>query len=295
METTNDLRHTINTTDPDGNQMKIEIRLNDECKNGHQDFAITATIWEKDKPRTDRYFISGGCCHDAIIAARPDLQIFVDLHLCTAKGVPMHAIENGFYWLKENGPQAAGKYLRLTPEQVEQITGAEDKIYLQCILEKMGVPAQWKKEADQAIELLEKWTGKTFVDDSKKAGFIPLGDKIKEVEAKIETGYYAPERIAERETAKQDKKVSDKLADLAAHRDKIIKKANIEYKVRAEILRAGGWALEDNCIYYDHSNEVCFNWVTFGKQVSHAQLDAFLLVVDRSQFPAGVTFGFAKK
>lgn len=56
----NDLRHTIDTKDKDGNSMRIKIRLNDECKNGHQDFAITADVWEKGKPKTDRYCIMGG-------------------------------------------------------------------------------------------------------------------------------------------------------------------------------------------------------------------------------------------
>lgn len=98
---TNDLRHTIDTQDKNGNIMRIRIRLNDECKNGHQDFAITADIWEKGKLRTDRYWIMGGCCHEEIIATRPDLKIFVDLHLCDYKGIPMHAVENGFYHLRE--------------------------------------------------------------------------------------------------------------------------------------------------------------------------------------------------
>lgn len=178
MEATNDLRHRINTTDSEGNPLQIDIRLNDECKNGHQDFSMTGTGWQKGKPRTDRWMMYGGCCHDAILKARPDLQIFADLHLCTAAGVPMHAIENGFYFLKEKGVKAAADYLRLTPEQAEQIEGAEDKIYLHSALERMGVPAQWKAEADQAIKMLEEWTGKKFVNDSKKRGFAPVrGDQ----------------------------------------------------------------------------------------------------------------------
>ena len=43
METTNNLTHRINTNDLEGNPLEIDIRLNDECKNGHEDFAITAT------------------------------------------------------------------------------------------------------------------------------------------------------------------------------------------------------------------------------------------------------------
>ena len=48
---TNDLRFTDYRIGKNGEQWKIKIRLNDECKNGHQDFSITGTCWEKDKPK----------------------------------------------------------------------------------------------------------------------------------------------------------------------------------------------------------------------------------------------------
>ena len=36
-----------NRVDKNGNQWKIEISLDDDCKNGHQDFSLTGTCWEK--------------------------------------------------------------------------------------------------------------------------------------------------------------------------------------------------------------------------------------------------------
>lgn len=71
---TNSLTHTIYTKSKDGDNLIIKIRLNDECKNGHQDFAITGDIYQKDKPKIDKYHLSGGCIHDEILAARPDLK-----------------------------------------------------------------------------------------------------------------------------------------------------------------------------------------------------------------------------
>lgn len=176
---TNDLRHTIITTDSDDNYMKIYIRLNDECKNGHQDFSITADIYEKGKPKTDRYFIAGGCCHEEIIKARPDLKIFVNLHLCDYKGIPMYAVENGFYHLRHgfNNKYAANfkddfcEYYRITGSQFEKLKAAKNQLEYALKLQSLNILKQWEKEANTAIDLLEKMTGKKFIVDSKKTQF----------------------------------------------------------------------------------------------------------------------------
>lgn len=42
----------------------------------------------------------GGCCHDEILKHRPDLKQFVDLHLCSYDGIPMHGAANLAYYLK---------------------------------------------------------------------------------------------------------------------------------------------------------------------------------------------------
>lgn len=41
----------------------------------------------------------GGCCDEIVLAVAPDLAPFVELHLSDGNGAPMHAIENGWYWL----------------------------------------------------------------------------------------------------------------------------------------------------------------------------------------------------
>lgn len=94
---TNTLRHSIVVSK--GNQITdIRITLDDDCKNGHEDFSITANIREKNSLGI-MVDAGGGCCHEHILALRPDLKPFVDLHLCTWQGVPMHCASNAFYWL----------------------------------------------------------------------------------------------------------------------------------------------------------------------------------------------------
>jgi len=267
---TNDLRHTIITTDSEGNYMKIKIRLNDECKNGHQDFAITADIYQKGKPQTDRYFIAGGCCHDEIIKARPDLKIFVNLHLCDYEGIPMYAVENGYYHLT-NGfnnekPESTNfkdkfcEYYRITGKQFEALKTAKNQLQYALKLQSLNILEQWKYEAITAIDALESMTGKIFVVDSIKTQFhAPTPEAIKEDELKQATGYYTPEAEQQREQSKQ----AGYLAALEADRDKDINKAVEEFEVKKQVLLIGGKKALDNCIYYNHSKTLSFNWKSY--------------------------------
>lgn len=294
IEKSNDLRHTIT-----GENFNIKIRLNDECKNGHQDFSITATFWEQGKPHTDRFMTRSGCCHKEILKVRPDLKPFIDLHLSTAKGVPMYAIENGFYFLKEgnNGKsakQATTEYLRLKDGEFEILEQAEDKVYFQAMIEKLGIHERWQNEAAEAIRILEGMTGKEFVNDSKKEGFTPLGEKLKEVERMIESGYYSPEKISDRNNQKELEKKNALIKSLTEERDKKILKANIEFNIQIEVLRCG--LSLDNFIYYNHTNEACFNWNTnsYNKAVTLDQFNDFLKIVDYSTLPEGIKFKNSK-
>ena len=96
METTNSIKHVINVNNKKHNY-KIDIRLNDECRNGHEDFSLTATFWLPNNIRMDRNLIAGGCCHEEILKVRPDLKIFEQLHLCDFRGYKMAYVENAFY------------------------------------------------------------------------------------------------------------------------------------------------------------------------------------------------------
>lgn len=281
---TNDIRHTIDINNNHFNGI-IEIRLNDECKNGHQDFSITGTYWETGKARTDRSMMGCGCCHEEILRARPDLRIFVNLHLCDFTGVPMYAVENGFYHLcegfnntKPNAPAFAAEfcdYYRITQKQFETLKKSENKLRYALNLQKLGILDQWKEEADNAILLLEEWTGKKFVVDSAKRQYTtPTAEQITEEDAKDKEGHYTPEKIQERKEKAILEAKAKQYADIEADRDKEIAKAQKEYEVKKTVLD-GGLSLE-NFIFYNHTNTGAFNWKSYGVRVTNEEFSDFV-------------------
>ena len=302
VKTSNDLRHTINTHDKDGNRLVIKVRLNDECKNGHQDFSITADAY-KGNLNTDRNFLYGGCCHEEILKVEPSLKMFVDLHLCDYTGAPMHASANGFYHLKNgfNNTKPNDKkfkiefceYYRITPQQFEKLSYSENEIRFSYNLEKLGIIEQWKVQAKKAIEVLEELTNTNFLIDSKKSQYTPLTDEQKKEEDRKEAeGYYTAEKIDQREHQKRADELEKIKADLKAHLNKEIQKETDEYNVKIEVLNAG--LSIDNFIYYNYSNEGVFNWKNYGTQVTKQEFDIFSNVVDYSKLPKGIIFKIGK-
>lgn len=288
---TNDIRHTILAHDEKGNPIYIKIRLNDECKNGHQDFSITGDIYEKGKPKTDRYHICGGCIHEDILKARPDLKIFVELHLCDYTGVPMHAVANGFYHLRQGFNKTKPEslefiseycdYYRITPAQFTKLNTANNELQFSLLLQSLGILAQWEKQATAAIKLLEGMTGTKFLVDSKKTQFAaPTPEEIKEEEEKQSNGYYTPEAAQKREEEKRQS-ILDKLE---AERDKKIKEAQDEFEVEKQVLLLGGEAALNNCIYYNHSRTLAFNWKSFDR-ISDQLVES---IISKIKLPEGV-------
>jgi len=89
------MKKTIRTKDKNGNTMFINIEL---CRTNHVYWSITADVYEKGKRIINKNLIHCGCVHDEILKAKPEFKIFVNLHLSDDNGIPMNAIENGFYF-----------------------------------------------------------------------------------------------------------------------------------------------------------------------------------------------------
>lgn len=216
---TNALRHSIVVSK--GKQVTdISIKLDDDCRNGHEDFSITASIREQD----DRgRWVSGGCgaCHDHILSVCPELKLFVDLHLCTWEGVPMHCAANAFYWLAghlglsyveyHGGTGSSAKsqdeclkifkdHVRCTDAELPALLECRSAEELKIALEDLGIVARWKDEANAAIKQLEAWTGREFESSATRGRWEPATKEERDtVKSRRESGYYSPEAISARD------------------------------------------------------------------------------------------------
>lgn len=292
---TNDLRYTTEKCVNDV-VIIIKIRLNDKCKNGHQDFAITGDIYKAGLPRTDRNWLSGGCVHDEILKYFPEFKNFVALHLCDYTGVPMHGIENGFYHL-QNGfnntkPNSAEfktefcEYYRLTAEQFEAVATSQNKVQYYLNLQKTGVFEQWQKQANEAIQQLEKLTGEQFIVDSKRTQLThPTESEIKEELQRQKSGFYTPEAIAKREADQLTARLEKLQDEMLTNKAKEIEKIEIEYQVKRQVLLTGGEKALNNCIFYNHTKQLAFNW----KGYDHISDELIAKITKGAILPEGVT------
>lgn len=83
------------TEDEQRYKIKVEVRHDDECGNGHNTFAMTADIYEMKKDNRQAW-ISGGCLHEEIKKHFPELAKYIKWHLC-GTDEPTHYIANTLY------------------------------------------------------------------------------------------------------------------------------------------------------------------------------------------------------
>jgi len=77
-----------------GEQVKFEARFDDDCGNKHNTFAITGETYTIVQGRKREG--SGGCIHDVIAGAFPEVAHLIKWHLVSDDG-PMHYIANTLY------------------------------------------------------------------------------------------------------------------------------------------------------------------------------------------------------
>lgn len=84
-----------------GKTLKIHIRYDDKCGNGHNSFSITGSCGGNNG--------IGGCIHDFIAEQKPELKKYLKWHLC-GSNEPMHYLANSMYHAKEIKPNTVPRF-----------------------------------------------------------------------------------------------------------------------------------------------------------------------------------------
>lgn len=151
-----------------------EVYYGNHCKQveygisvtNHAYFSVTGNIGYKDHRGNDHFKDSNGkywkyecegCIHDEILNSWPDMADIVSLHLSDIDGIPMYALENGyFYYTESSHHQYLQKHLRLNNDEyaailarLDSYTGNKKDLFAVIVEE---LKPRWKAEANAVIE-----------------------------------------------------------------------------------------------------------------------------------------------
>lgn len=294
MESKNSLRWSpVKKYKEDGVNYKIvaDIRLDDECHNGHCDFSITSMIYEV-KRNGKVECVGGGCNHEEIVKHFPELERFIPLHFCGHAGEPMLPVENGIYHIEHSNPQLAKSYLRVTDREFILLSKyTDEKLYFKYLLFNLGIVSRWEREADEFIYFLEekcgyKWANPYSAEEERFRLSITEEER-KQVEKMVLNGEFTDIAIVARRKAELDAEIAKQVEEVESEYKKSLDKANAKRETLLYILSCG--VTLKNVIYYDHSDKVSFNWKSYEKMISKEQFDK---IVDgaKGAVPDFVTF-----
>jgi hypothetical protein len=74
-------------------ELRVKLRFDDECGNGHNSFSITGDVYLCDDSGNPVRWDSGGCVHETIARVFPQFAHLIPWHLCSTDG-PMHYVAN---------------------------------------------------------------------------------------------------------------------------------------------------------------------------------------------------------
>lgn len=139
---------------------------------------------------------------------------------------------------------------------------------------------------------MEALTGNTWENPYKPENehfALKLTDEERTLtENRIKDGYYTSEAIQAREDQKKREEYEKKRNEIIADYEKEIQKAENRKLVRLAVLDTG--IPLKNVIYYNHTNELAFNWNDYEEKVTQEQFDKFVNTVDKNKLPKNITF-----
>ena len=245
----------------------VTIKLNDECKNGHNDFRITGKVYEKGKPKTDKHLIVCGCCHEYILNAFPEFKIFVDLHCCSSDGYPDFLGINAAYYMRIKDKEGAINNLRCDNDMYEKLYPyhVDNLLFKKAIVDN-GLLDIWSKQAKKAIAYLEELTGDEFIEDKHVPFFSE--DEIR----LLGSGTITLESVQAKMDKRRGEERMKQVEEIEDRCKKQFLSANLEKKVRLLMLDFDS----ENWIWYAHSNTLCFNWKNYEREVTKEEVELFM-------------------
>ena len=220
----------------------IDFALNDECKNGHEDFSVCGVAYQKNPNNGHWYRVSQGQCWDDVYdLMTPDLQNICDLHMCNWRGIPMYSTRNGFYFIKERNRKAVQSHLMLTDEETDKAMGCLNETQLYIFLMDNGIWQRWADRAAAAVKTLEENTGLEFEskEDPSKAwhNCEPIPEEEVAAERERMAGdYYSPENIKAREEELYRTQLEEIVSKRKEQLTYDIQKAQMEKDIEERIL-----------------------------------------------------------
>ena len=97
--------------------LKVTVCYYDSCKKGHNDFTITAGLYDS-RRRREGGLVAGGCLHDEIKQYCPELGHLIKWHLVGTDG-PIHYLENSRFWAEHVAGISEWKDSRSIEEKLE--------------------------------------------------------------------------------------------------------------------------------------------------------------------------------
>lgn len=286
------LKHKISIDNSKFNCL-ISISLHDECKNGIERFSITADFWIPKENKLPSKWLCSGCTHDKILKAKPNLKIFVDLHLCDLNGYPMYYVGNAFYFLKkEMSKNDFIKKYEITSEQYDELLNKsmnEDEFgYL--LIKKFKNHLIWEKKAKKAIALLEKMTDKKFVSKATKIYSIE-----KWLNLEFPENWFEKENVERRKKEKFLYEQNEKISALEKEHKRKIEEMQNEFSIKKSLMQLGFLDLCNTRHYFNerefHIN-VKRNVLSSGYRIENSKLSYTFTEEDYEQMHIGLPPGY---
>lgn len=243
------------------------IKLDDGYKNGHLTFSFTGSI--KIKKGNGRYYdYISGAIGDIIIYFKPELSMFEKLHLCNHLGQPMY-IDNIRYSINtgKTNKQIAEMYNIPNLEAIETLRNTSDnKDLFYYLVFRLGIAETWEKQAKEAIQEMEAKTGLTLKIENKNKVYKQFdAEKCETLENLYQLDFASKQAKQYRIQQAAEEKKAKELAEIEKEFAKTVEKAKRIYEVKKAVISYGiSW---NNVIFYDHKNELCFNWLDYSDKV----------------------------